>query len=70
MGVTLGDRQLNRIFPFHLEIDAQFCIVSQGKSLIKMIDDVRSQSFLDVFKNTAPIENETIKGILSKGIEK
>ena len=28
------------------------------------------KSFLDVFKNTAPIENETIKGILSKGIEK
>lgn len=54
MGVTLGDRQLNRIFPFHLEIDAEFCIISQGKSLMKMIGDSLNQSFLDVFTIERP----------------
>ncbi len=64
MGIILGDRQLNRIFPFHLEVDSNLTILSQGKSLTKIIGDVKSISFAEIFSIERPfLTSLTIENI-------
>lgn len=58
MGVELSDAQMDSIFPFHLEIDLEGKIISQGKSLRKLIGEVVNSSFYDHFLIQRPHLNE------------
>ncbi len=54
MGIKLNYNQLNRVFPFHLEVNTKFEILSVGKSLIKLIGNVTNQHFLSLFTIERP----------------
>jgi PAS domain S-box-containing protein len=67
MGITFTESQMDSIFPFHLEINDQEEIISQGKSLLKIIGDLKNTPFYSHFMIQRPyIENECFDAVLKE----
>jgi PAS domain S-box-containing protein len=66
MEIKFDNRQFNRIFPFHLEINTNLEILSIGKSLKKIIGLSDLKSFPELFKIERPfLENITFQSIFN-----
>lgn len=66
MEIKFDNRQFNRIFPFHLEINTNLEILSIGKGLKKIIGLSDLKSFPELFKIERPfLENITFQSIFN-----
>ena len=54
MGINLNYKQLNRVFPFHIEVNRKFEILSQGNSLTKIVGNLTNQYFSTFFEIERP----------------
>jgi hypothetical protein len=67
MGITFTDSQIDSVFPFHLEINDQEQIISQGKSILKIIGDIKNTHFYTHFLIQRPyLENECFDAVLKE----
>ena len=58
MGINLNYDQLNRVFPFHIEVNKHFEILSQGSSLTKIVGNLTNQKFNSFFQIERPHYDE------------
>ena len=54
MGINLNYKQINRVFPFHIEVNKKFEIISHGSSLTKIVGNLTNQPFQMFFEIERP----------------
>ena len=54
MEIKFSEKQINRLFPFHLMIDKEFKVLSIGISLTKIINHFNKRNFFEIFSIERP----------------